>query len=262
MNKKVNGIFVVGAAAAMFFTACGLAKKLDVVGKDSIPSFEAMLKAVEGKVKADESSSGWWLVSPDSQAAFFWSWDYSKSGMYDVMLDIDAQPFLDAGLDLDKLPQEYLFYKGGPMGGSEIAEKVIIEHVRKHMGFEFERGGSRIAEKLIIVGAKLGSDELKYDGAPTPLAAYERLVDRYPGRIGYHIALDHYGVDLGGGNMFEWARDLDKNDKDIVFVLDPQPLITAGVKPEAVAGWVFAKVPVMSGGKNVEVDKFLKPFDL
>ena len=239
MNRKVNGIFVVGAAVAMFFTACGLVKKLDVVGKESIPSFEAMLKAVEGKVKADEMVSGWWLVSPDSQAAFFWSWDYSKSGMHDVMLDIDAQPFLDAGLDPDKLPRpEYIVYEGGAMGGSGIAEK------------------------LIMVGAKLGTDELKYDGAPTPLAAYERLVDRYPGRIGYHIALDHYGVDLGGGNMFEWAKDLSQNDKDIVFVLDPQPLIAAGVNPESVEGWLFAKVPVMSGGKKVEVDKFLKPFDL
>ena len=93
-----------------------------------------------------------------------------------------------------------------------------------------------------------------------PLDAYKTIVSRRPDVIGYHIALDHYGVEVGGGNMFEWAKTLSKNDKDIVFVLDPQPLITAGVNPEAVEGWFFAKVSVMSGGKKVEVDKFLKPF--
>jgi len=34
------------------------------------------------------------------------------------------------------------------------------------------------------------------------------------------------------------------NDKDIVFVLNPEPLIAAGVDPKAVDGWVFARVPV------------------
>ncbi len=52
------------------------------------------------------------------------------------------------------------------------------------------------------------------------------------GSISYHMALDHYGVALGGGNMFEWAKDLGANDKDIVFVLDPEPLIAAGVDPQ------------------------------
>jgi hypothetical protein len=63
--------------------------------------------------------------------------------------------------------------------------------------------------------------------------------------------------------MFEWAKDLSTNDKDIVFVLDPGPFIAAGVDPGRIEGWVFAKVPVMdASGKPVEVDKILKPYDL
>jgi hypothetical protein len=213
-------------------------KGLDVVGNESVTSFEALLGAVEGNVKTDETSSGYWLVSPDSQATFFWGWDYSKSGMHDLMLDIDAQPFIDAGLDTDKLPHEYMFYEGGSMGGSGIAEK------------------------LIMIGVKLGGDELKYDGAPSPLAAFKHLVNLYRGSIGYHTALDHYGVDLGDGNMFEWAKDMSTNDKDMVFVVNPEPFINAGVVPENLDGWIFTKVPVEKDGKNVEVDKFLKIFDL
>ncbi|MCL1946169.1 MAG: hypothetical protein FWF51_03320 [Chitinivibrionia bacterium] len=238
MKKRTNCVLFGAAVAAMFFAACGLVKTLDVVGKESETSFEALLKSVEGKVKKDDMSSGYWLVSPDSQATFFWGWDYSKSGMHDLMLDIDAQPFLDAGLDPEKLPHEYMFYEGGSMGGSGIAEK------------------------LIMIGVKLGSDELKYDSSPTPLAAFKHLVNLYRGSIGYHTALDHYGVDLGDGNMFEWAKDMSTNDKDMVFVVNPEPFINAGVVPENLDGWIFTKVPVEKDGKNVEVDKFLKIFDL
>jgi hypothetical protein len=52
------------------------------------------------------------------------------------------------------------------------------------------------------------------------------------------------------------------NDKDIVFVLNPDPWIAAGVDPNAVDGWAFAKVMVDVEGKPAEVDKILKPFDL
>jgi hypothetical protein len=81
--------------------------------------------------------------------------------------------------------------------------------------------------------------------------------------IGYHGAADHFGVNLGGGNLFEWAKDMSKNDKDIVCVLNPQPFIDAGVDPAMVEGWLFAKVAVEDEkGRPVEVDKFLKPFDI
>jgi hypothetical protein len=232
MNKKVNGVFILGAAAmamVMFFTACDLVKKLDVVGKESIPSFDAMLKAAPGLVKAGNTNAAWSIQAPDSSARFLWTGDFGSADSvgYDVALEVDVSPFVSAGLDVEKLPEDYI-----------------------------------ISGNRLTVGRILGVNQEELASQVMPLEAYKTIVSRRPDVIGYHIALDHYGVDLGGGNMFEWARDLDKNDKDIVFVLDPQPLIAAGVKPEAVAGWVFAKVPVMSGGKKVEVDKFSKPFEI
>jgi hypothetical protein len=63
--------------------------------------------------------------------------------------------------------------------------------------------------------------------------------------------------------MFEWAKNLDTNDKDMVFVLNPSPFIAAGINPEKIEGWAFAKVTVDDeNGKPIEVDKFLKPFNL
>lgn len=80
-------------------------------------------------------------------------------------------------------------------------------------------------------------------------------------RLGYHAEMDHYNVNLDGA-MFEWAKDLAANDKDIVFALDPEPLIAAGADPEKVEGWTYAQVPVMRDGKAAQVWKFLKIFDL
>jgi hypothetical protein len=109
----------------------------------------------------------------------------------------------------------------------------------------------------------VGNDKFTYTGEAKPLDSFKKIVETNRESIGYHAALDHYGVAMGNGNMFEWAKDMSTNDKDIVFVLNPQPFIDADVDPAKVEGWAFAKVEVMEdGGKKVEVDKLLKPFDL
>jgi hypothetical protein len=216
--------FFTGAAlmAALFVSGC---KQLDVVGKGSAASFGAVLDAMPGGIGVDERTGGWVLSAPDGEAAFVWAAEYSTDSPYDVMLIIDARPFIEAGLDTGKLP-----------------------------------GAFTVEGGRIITGA--GDEAITYRGGPTPLASYEKLVELKRGSVGYHGALDHYNVDVGNGNLFEWAKDMGVNDKDIVFVLDPAPFIDAGVDPALVRGWVFAKVPVDIDGKPAEVDKFLKPFDL
>lgn len=243
MKKKTKliGSLTAMLAATLTLTACsGGLNSLDVVGKQSIPAFNEVLKTIPDKISADKMNAGWSLSSPDDSVRFIWSEDYSKAPMHDVMLELDAQPFLDAGLDPEKLPDSYTIYKNESAGGT-----------------------------MLMLGRKLGNDKLTYNGSPTALAAYEQLVAKYRNAIGYHASLDHYGVKLGDGNMFEWAKDMKTNtvgessqDKDIVFVLNPGPLIAAGVNPEKVEGWKYAQVEVDEGGKTVQVWKLLKPFDL
>jgi hypothetical protein len=222
MNRVKAGFFVLLALAAV---SCG---QLDVVGKNSVKSFDKVLRQIPQSVTSDEMNGGWSLAAPDGTARFIWSRNYAESPLHDVMLEFDAAPFIAAGLDPDQLPENFAFYEG-----------------------------------MIMVGTKLGQEVLQYTGESTPLASYEQIVKLKRNTIGYHGSLDHYGVNLGDGNLFEWANNMSTNDKDMVFVLNPEPFINAGVDPARIDGWVFTKVTVDdANGKPVEVDKILKPFNL
>lgn len=222
--KKKSSIIVLLIAATLIFAACG---SLDVIGTQSVKSLQAVIEKAPELIKADDPRGGWVLTAPDESATFFWTRDFTTSTPYDASLTFDVQPFIDAGLDPDRLPS-----------GMIIGDTIVL--------------GTQISDKSVT-----------YDGEATPAASYEKIVELNRELIGYHESLDHYGIDLANGNMFEWAKDLSSNDKDIVFVIDPKVFVEAGVDPTKVDGWLFAKVETMDkDGKMLEVEKFLKPFDL
>jgi len=221
-TKKIPMIILI-LLMLISFSGCG---KLDVIRDYSIKSFDKILTLSGDRVKTDESATSWSIYAPDQTARMVLSKDYSKSNL-DVSIETDAKPFLKAGLDGTKLPK-----------------------------------GMLVGDK-IIVGTNLGETALSYEKEPTPLEIYKKIVSFSRDHLKYHAKLDHFGIDLTNGNVFEWAKNTATNDKDIVFLLNPQVFIDAGVDPNKVEGWLFAKVETMdSNGKKIQVDKFLKPFNL
>jgi hypothetical protein len=205
--------------------------KLDVVGNDSVRAFDVLLKSAPQLVSEDKVNMSWSFSAPDNSARFIWSYNFAESPLlFDVMLEFDAAPFIAVGLAPSKLPEYFHFN----------------------------------SERLsLVVGTKLGTEQLQYNGEATPLASYQQIVKLKRGSIGYHGQMDHYGINLGNGNMFEWAKNMSTNDKDVVFVLEPSPFIAAGADPVKIAGWAFAEVTVDdANGKPVQVEKILKSFDL
>lgn len=172
----------------------------------------------------EDESMYYMLTAPDEQVKFYLSADFSFTNPYDYKMEIDATPFIIAGLDTTLLP-----------------EGVFVDN-------------------KIVFGYDLGSEGVNVQDV---VPAFEAVFNLDSSLVGYHAALDHYGLSLGNGNVLEWAKDFTTNDKDIVFVLNPQIFVDAGVNPESIEGWVFAEVEVMDeAGKMMMVEKLLKPFDV
>jgi hypothetical protein len=226
-------------AALLAFGLAGCADT-DVVAKVANSSFKAVVDASKDRISFSDEDGAWVLASPAGDKLQL-ATDFSGNNGGGMMADMDkpdaefafdATPFVAAGLDFAKLP--------APEG----------------IKYELEEGE-------LMLHFELGSDKFPADARQSLEAAFAQVVKARRARIGYHEKLDHYGIKLGGGNMFEWAKDMSKNDKDIVWVLNPAPFIAAGVDPAKVAGWVFAKVESRdAAGKAVVEDKLLKAFDL
>ena len=116
----------------------------------------------------------------------------------------------------------------------------------------------------IALGSGRPAGQVAVKPESSPAESFAGLIDANRERIGYHFQLGHFGLDLGGGNLLEWARDSIANSLDLVFVLDPEVFLRAGVDKDKVDGWVFGSVIIhdAASGRKVEVPKFLKPFNL
>lgn len=199
--------------------------ELDEEGEKAMASFDA----IGGKLalESDAVSGGWILNAPDGSARFFYSSDTKTTVPQDVFIELDATPFINAGLDTTKLPSG-VFVDGKILIGQSLIDQTNTQAVKDS-----------------------ASDSLR------------EILAKNDGILGYHESLDHFGITVSEGFVFEWAQDMATNDKDIVFVLDPAMFVEAGVAPDQIEGWVFAKVEVMDADmKMVEVEKLLKPFDL
>jgi len=81
--------------------------------------------------------------------------------------------------------------------------------------------------------------------------------------------MDHFSISLGEGSHFNWAQDMSvnnetnsKQDRDMVFSLNPEPFISAGVDPDNIEGWSYRQVDMHIGGKTIKVWKLIKAFDI
>lgn len=94
MNKKL--ILIIFSIMALVGLS-GCSSNADVIGKTSIKSFEKVLNIIPDQVTEDEVYSSWSFAAPDGNARFIWSKDFSQTQTYDAFLEVDAQPFINAG---------------------------------------------------------------------------------------------------------------------------------------------------------------------
>jgi len=202
----------------------------DTVAVYAVRSYDALLHAPGVEVVRSDATDAWVLTSPGGETLTFGG--NNGSGANELIVTFDARPFLAAGLDRSRLPA------GAGLEGIGASARLVMR---------YDQGAGTFSD---------GSDA-------EPLQALQDLVHNHRTMLGYHAALGHFGLALGGGNMVEWAKDQQANDKDLVFVLDPQPFAEAGVDLSKVEGWVLADVPVMDAqGRKSTARKLLKFYDL
>lgn len=228
MFKRIIGIaLITGSLAGTANDAAIALPFTDVIGKGAITSFKTVLDVYPDGVAANEGGDMWVLAAPDKTAFVAWQKKNALTNQNALVVWTSIKPFVEAGLNPKKLPKEM------------------------------------VSGDKVVFGAKINQKKSALTGTDSPFASFEQLVENNRSRVGYHSELDHYGINFSSGNAFEWAKDISKNDKDIVFVMNPQPFIRAGVNPQKVEGWVFGKITVEdANGKMVKVDRFLKPFNL
>ena len=231
-SKKISILFksllVISILAILPFVTNAIS--LDLVAKVAVPSFDALLKAIPDKVTFDDAKGGWAIDGLDGKQRIILSKDFSSSNP-DIALELDAAPFVKAGLDVAKLPAGQYIY---------------------------DSATGKITMPFTYGQAKFGTAAKK-----SALETFKQIIKNHRDLIGYHEKLDHYGIALGNGNMIEWAKDMSTNNIDMVFVLNPQPFIDAGVDPAKITEWVFGKVELKDkDGKPMILDKFLKPFNV
>lgn len=202
----------------------------DVIAVHAVESFDVLLHAPEVSVARNDKAGAWVLTSPGGETIRFGG--DTIAGSNELVVTFDARPFLAAGLDPSLLPAGFLVDAEGAFA------RVVMQYV---------------------VGAGSFSD----GAGSQPAQALQDLVRNHRMMLGYHSALGHFGLALGGGNMVEWAGDQQSNDKDLVFVLNPQPLADAGVDVANVQGWVLADVPMMDAqGRAFTARKLLRFYNL
>lgn len=226
MNMKRILILCLVLSALLFGAAFAAP---DVVSVYGARSFDVLLHAKGVVVERNDATDSWVLTSPGGESFGFGI--RSPSANADLIVQVDARPFLTAGLIPGRLPT-----------GIYAVDT---------------------STDMLTMRYKLGPVTLSENADTSPLAAFSNLVVSRRDVLGYHAALGHFGLALGGGNMVEWAGDMAANDKDLVFVLNPRPFIDAGVDLKKVDGWVLADVPMMDAqGRRFTESKLLKFYNL
>lgn len=136
----------------------------------------------------------------------------------------------------------------------EIEAKVFLDAGLDETKLE---GAKLVGDKIIIGELTKNSKE------QNALESFKKMITERRKMLGYHEDLGHFGIEIINGNAFEWAKNIQENDKDIVFALNPEIFINAGVNVENVKGWVFDTINTMDmNGKKIEGQKLLKPFNI
>lgn len=195
--KKFFATSLALALAAILLAGCAA---VDVILRHSPSSLDKLVEKFPAIITNNTQNERYYSLSVDGKTMLKVSSDYGLTGAEDLLIQTPLKPFVEAGLDPEKLGAGY----------RTDAESL----------FFVADFGAGTGEKSTFTSALFDS-----------VAADRSVLD-------YHADLDHYGIKLPSAK-FEWAKNEATNDKDIVFVLAAQSLADLGVDVQNIEGWIF-----------------------
>ena len=211
----------------ILFLTLSSCQKLDVIGNDSIASFEEMLSYFENSVSYNHNNNAFELISPDNSTIFSWCANYLSESQNDFSISVDAKVFLEAGLNESKLPADIILKDG-----------------------------------RLIIGTNLDYLQISTSELQTPLKAYEIILEKKRYSLSFHFMGEHYSLKVGDDNSFEWAKDMRSNEMDIVFTLDPQLFVDTDTDLTKIQGWELKIIHTHSQMTMIETEKLVKSFNI
>lgn len=235
---KIKKIILTTLAVVLAVAAsgCQRSKTGDVNSDNALKSFSAILKEYPSQKGYHEALNHWGFKLPTGEK-FEWSSDMSanKADFAVVML---ADPFIEAGLDIEKLDKNEWLYE--PAGKDDMGENLPNRLIKPY---------------------NVSDNKVNTDGSEDSL---KKLLKEDNSLIKYHEDQKHYRLLLGDGNEVQWTQELGLNDADMIFVIKAQPLIDAGLDVEKLegSGWTFREASNDETGMGENPDQLVKIFDI
>lgn len=218
-KSKVLGL-VLTIAIGTAFVGCSSSSTGSETGDKAYKAFSSIVKENKDKIGYHDALSHWGIKLPTGEK-FEWTKD-TGANVADLAMVMLADPFITAGLDVNKLDANLWLYKPAEKEGSEDLPNRLIKPFN-------------ISDKRYETEG--------YEGA------MKNIIKTDSSLISYKADEKKYAISLGTGFEAQWTEDLAANEADIVFVLDSKSLVDAGLDVTKLegSGW-----EVKDGGKLVK----------
>lgn len=234
-TKKIVAL-IFSVALAISITGCSRGKTGSKEADNALNSFNEITKAYPDSVGFHEALKHWGFAVGEGEK-FEWSKDMSANKA-DFAMVLLADPLVEAGLDVEKLDKEQWLYE--PAGKGEKGEDLPNRLIKPYNISDKKQNSN-------------GSDD-----------AMRRLLKEDNSMIKYHQDQKHYALTLGEGNQVQWTEELGLNNADMIFVLEAEPLVKAGLDIAKLdgTGWVFKEASQDDMGMGENPDQIVKIFDI
>lgn len=235
-NKRKIALILIFSALAVSFAGCGRTQTGSQEADNSLAAFNAIVKAYPEN-KGFHSALQHWGFKLPTEEKFEWIKDMSanKADLAMVML---ADPLINAGLNVNKLDKNEWLYE--PAGKDEMGAVLPNRLIKPY----------NVSDKKQVSS---GSED-----------SMRRILKADNSIIKYHREQNHYRLIMGEGNEVQWTEKLGLNDADMIFVLDAEPLIKAGLDVNKLdgSGWEFRPESEDNMGMGSNPDQIVKVFDI